>query len=62
MKNKKSPSNPIYERKIHDWARRAIARRLGLNTQFMPSKDQWGLIVRTIANIQPWEGSNGRSI
>lgn len=54
MSKKKSPSDPVYERNTHDWARRVIARYLGINTQFKSSTEQWHAIVETLSNIQPF--------
>ena len=58
MAKRKSPSNPIHERNTHDWARRVIAKHLGIDNTFMKKDEQWHEIVTYIINREAHLGTS----
>lgn len=48
-----APSNPVYEPDVVDWARRTIARKLGVYTMSRRKKDQWHDIVLAVIKVAP---------
>lgn len=44
--------NPIYERKVEDWARRALCSKLGIHAKGLSKDTQWHSIVSRVANLK----------
>lgn len=44
---------PIYEKKVEDWARRALCHRLGIQAKSRTKAMQWHDIVARVANLAP---------
>lgn len=42
--------DPLYEPRVEDWARRVLAKRLGLSMRNVRKNEQWHRIINCLAN------------
>lgn len=43
---------PLYEKKVEDWARRALCSKLGISAKGLNKETQWHDIVRRVVNLK----------